>query len=134
MRRFSFVFELRCLCKVFARYRKDIFKNFHQQSKNKSSAYIIVMHNGNNENHTQKSLIPTQNPNRFDHKPCKVRRILKFESVFTINNGDCDARWSMSFCLSTRMNNVLGMNQTKYLIRPIIMIITLTRIKNKARK
>ena len=40
----------------------------------------------------------------------------------------------MSFCLSTRMNNVLGMNQTKYLIRPIIMIITLTRIKNKARK
>ena len=29
---------------------------------------------------------------------------------------------------------LLGMNQTKYLIRPIIMIITIVRIKNKTRK
>ena len=29
---------------------------------------------------------------------------------------------------------LLGMNQTKYLIRPIIMIITIIRIKNKTRK
>ena len=53
---------------------------------------------------TQKSLIPRQKLNRFEHKHYKERRILKFEFVFTINNGDCDARWSMSFCLSTRMN------------------------------
>ena len=51
-----------------------------------------------------------------------------------MNNGDCDERWSMSFCLSTRMNNLLGMNQTKYLIRPIIMIITIIGIKGKTRK
>ena len=35
----------------------------------------------------------------------------------------------MSFCLSTRIDNLLGMNQTRYLIRPIIMIITIIRIK-----
>ena len=29
----------------------------------------------------------------------------------------------MSFCLSTHTDNLLGMNQTKYLIRPIIIII-----------
>ena len=40
----------------------------------------------------------------------------------------------MSFCLSTSMNNLLGINQTKYLIKPIIMIITITKIKNKIRK
>ena len=40
----------------------------------------------------------------------------------------------MSFCLSTRMNNLLGINQTKYLIKPIIMIITIIKIKNKIRK
>ena len=50
----------------------------------------------------------------------------------------------MSFCLSTHMDNLLGMNQTKYLIRPtiitiiiiiiIIIIITITRIKKKTRK
>ena len=34
----------------------------------------------------------------------------------------------MSFCLSTRMNNLLGINQTKYLIKPIIMIITIIKI------
>ena len=32
------------------------------------------------------------------------------------------------------MDNLLGMNQTKYLIRPIIMIITIIKIKNKSRK
>ena len=40
----------------------------------------------------------------------------------------------MSFCLLTCMDNLLGMNQTKYLIRPIIMIITVIKIKNKTRK
>ena len=41
----------------------------------------------------------------------------------------------MLFCLSTHMDNLLGMNQTKYLIRPIIIvIITITRIKKKTRK
>ena len=42
----------------------------------------------------------------------------------------------MSFCLSTHMDNLLGMNQTKYLIRPIIIIIiiTITRVKKKTRK
>ena len=42
----------------------------------------------------------------------------------------------MLFCLSTNMDNLLGMNQTKYLIRPIIIIIiiTITRVKKKTRK
>ena len=40
----------------------------------------------------------------------------------------------MSFCLLTCMDNLLGMNQTKYLIRPIIMIITIIRMRNKSRK
>ena len=40
----------------------------------------------------------------------------------------------MSFCLSTRMNNLLGINQTKYLMKPITMIITIIKIKNKIRK
>ena len=40
----------------------------------------------------------------------------------------------MSFCLLTRMDNLLGMNQAKYLIRPIVMIIAIIRIKKKARK
>ena len=40
----------------------------------------------------------------------------------------------MSSCLLICMDNLLGMNQTKYLIRPIIMIITIIRIKNKTRK
>ena len=41
----------------------------------------------------------------------------------------------MSFCLSTHMDNLLGMNQTNYLIRPIIIvIITIARIKKKTRK
>ena len=40
----------------------------------------------------------------------------------------------MSFCLSTHMDNLLGMNQTKYLIRPIITIIAIIKIKNKTRK
>ena len=39
----------------------------------------------------------------------------------------------MSFCLSTRMDNLLSINQTKYVIRQIIMIITLTRIENKVK-
>ena len=59
----------------------------------------------------QKSLIPTQKPNRFDHKHYKGRRILKFEFAFTTNNGDLDARWSMSFCLSTRMDSLLESDQ-----------------------
>ena len=96
----------------------------------KSRTYINF---GNDETQAQKSLIPMQKPNRFDYKRYKVKRILKFEFIFTINNGDCDARWSMSFCLLTCMDNLLGMNQTKYLIRPI-MIITIIKIKNKARK
>ena len=97
----------------------------------KSSTYINY---GNDETQTQKSLILTQKPNRFDLKRYKGKRIPKFEFVFTINNGDCDARWLMSFCLSTFMDSLLDMNQTKYLIRPIIMIITIRRIKNKTRK
>ena len=49
----------------------------------------------------------------------------------------------MLFCLSTHMDNLLGMNQTKYLIRQIIIIIIIiimiiiiiiTRIKKKTRK
>ena len=40
----------------------------------------------------------------------------------------------MLFCLSTHMDNLLGINQTKYLIRTIIMIITVIRIKSKIRK
>ena len=32
------------------------------------------------------------------------------------------------------MDNLLGMNQTKYLIRPIITIITIIKIKNETRK
>ena len=96
----------------------------------KSRTYINF---GNDETQAQKSLIPIQKPNRFDYKHYKGRRILKFEFIFTINNGDCDARWSMSFCLLTCMDNLLGMNQTKYLIRPI-MIIAIIKIRNKARK
>ena len=63
-----------------------------------------------------------------------MRRVLTFELVCTINNGDCEARWSMSFCLLICMDNLLGMNQTKHLIRSIIMIITIIKIKNKTRK
>ena len=82
----------------------------HKQSKKKSSTYINY---ANNETQTQKSVIPTQKHHRSYHKRYKEKRILKFEFVFTINNGNCDARWLMSFCLSTRMDNLLGMNQTK---------------------
>ena len=82
----------------------------------------------------KKSLIPTWKPNRFDHKGCKGRRILKFEFVCTIMNGDCDARSSMSFYFPTRMDNSLDMNQTKYSTRLIIMIITIIRIDNKTRE
>ena len=136
IRRFSFVFELCWLCKGFPRYLKGMFKNWHQQSKKKSSTYINY---GNEETQTQKSLIPThrsliptQTTDRFQHKCYKGRWILKLEFVFTINNGDCDARWSMSFCFPKRMDNLRGMNQTKYLIKPTIMIITILRIKNKS--
>ena len=38
------------------------------------------------------TVISTQKPNRFAHKRYKGKWILKFEFVFTINNGDCDAR------------------------------------------
>ena len=31
-------------------------------------------------------------------------------------------------------SNLIGMNQTKYLIRPVIMIITIIGTKNKTRK
>ena len=103
----------------------------HDQSKKKSRTYISF---GDDKTQAQKSWIPTKNLNHFDHKRYKGRQILRFEFVFTINNGDCDARRSMSFCLHTCMYNLLGMNQTKYLIRPIIMIITIIRIKNKTRK
>ena len=82
---------------------------------------------------TQKSLIPAGKPNRFNHKGYKGWWILKFKFVFIINDGDCDARWSISFRLSIHMDNLLGMNQAKYLIRPIIMIITIKRIKIKTR-
>ena len=70
------------------------------------------MNYGNDGTQTQKSLIPALKPNRLDHKRYKGKRILKLEFAFTINNGDCDARWSISFCLSTRMDNLFGMNQT----------------------
>ena len=89
---------------------------------------------GNDETQSQKVLIPTQKPKHFDHKRYKGRRILKFEFIFTINDGDSDARWSMSFYLPTCKDNLLGKNQAKYLIRPIIMTIRITRIKNKTRK
>ena len=82
----------------------------------------------------RKSLIPTQKPNHVDYKRYKGKRILKFEFVCTINNGDCDTRWFISFCLLTCMDNLLGMIQTKYLIRPITTIITIIEIKNKTRK
>ena len=42
--------------------------------------------------------------------------------------------WSMSFLLPTCMDNLLDMNQTRYLIGPIILIITIMRIRNKTRK
>ena len=74
------------------------------------------MNYGNDDTQTQKSLIPTRKPNRIDHKGYKDRRILKFEFVFTISNGNCDARLSISFCLSTRKDSFFDMNQTKYLI------------------
>ena len=72
----------------------------------------------------------------FNHKRYKGRRILNFAFVFTINNGDYDEWWSMSFYLPTCMDNLLGINQTKYLIRPmiIIIIIIIIIIKNKNRK
>ena len=89
---------------------------------------------GYDETQAQKSLIPTQKSNRFDYKRYKEKQILKFKFVCAINNGDCDSRWSMSFCLLTCMDNLVGMSQTKYLIRPIIMIITIIEIKNKTRK
>ena len=94
IRCFSFVFEMCCLTKNI----KDIFKNLHQQSKNKSSTFINY---GNDETKTQKSLIPKEKPKHFDHTSYKERRILKFRFVFAINNKDCNARWSISFCLST---------------------------------
>ena len=53
---------------------------------------------------------------------------------FTTNNGERDAMLSMSFYLLTCMDNLRGTNQTKYLIRPIIIIKTIIRIKNKTRK
>ena len=42
----------------------------------------------------------------------------------------------MSFFLPIYMDNLLAMNQTKYLIRPIIMLIIIIRrrIKSKTRK
>ena len=108
----------------FSLYLKGKFKNLHQQSKKKSRLYINF-----SDYETQ-----TRKPNRFNHKRYKGRRILNFEFVFTVNNRECNARWSMSFCLSTCMDNSLAMNQTKYLIRPTIMIITITKIKNETRK
>ena len=89
--RFSFVFELCCLCREFSRYLKDIFKNLHLQGKTKSGTCINY---GNSETHT---LIPTQKPNPFGHKRYKGRRILKFEFVFTLNNGDCQVVNVISF-------------------------------------
>ena len=59
----------------------------------------------------QKSLIPTEKPNCFDHKHYKGRPILQSEFVFTVNNGDLDARWSTPFCLSTRMDGLLKSDQ-----------------------
>ena len=87
---------------------------FKISKKEKSSTYINY---GNGEIQTQKSLIPKQRLNCFDHKHYERRWILKFEFVFIVNNVDCNTRWSMSFCLSTRMDNLLGMNHTKHLIR-----------------
>ena len=81
IRHFSFVFELYCLCKGFSVILKDVFKNLHYQSKKKSRTYINF---GNDETQAQKSLIPTQKPNRFDYKRYKGKRILKFEFVCTI--------------------------------------------------
>ena len=40
-----------------------------------------------------------------------MRRILKFKFFFTINNGGLDARWLMSFFLSTRMDTLLESDQ-----------------------
>ena len=40
----------------------------------------------------------------------------------------------MSLCLLTCIDDLLDMNQTKYLIRPIIMIIRIIKIKNTTRK
>ena len=108
-------------------FQNDICKNLHQQIKNKSRTYLNF---GNDETQAQKLLIRTRKPNRFDYKRYKGKKTLKFEFVCTINNGDCEARWSISFCLLTCMDNLLGMNQTKYLI----MIITIIKIKNKSRK
>ena len=129
--RFSVVFELYCLQKRFFNISKRHLQNLQQQSKQKSGTCIRF---GNDETQAQKYLISTQKPNDFDHKHYKGRRILKFEFVFTINNGNCDASQSRSFCLPTWKDNLLGMNQTKCLIRPIIMIITIIRIKIKTRK
>ena len=98
----------------------------HWQSKKKSRTYINF---GNDENQAQKSLIPTRKPDSFDYKRYKGKGILKFEFASAINNGNCGARWSMSICLLRCMDNLLGMNQTQYLIRPIVMIITIIRIK-----
>ena len=100
----------------------------HWQSKKKSRTYINF---GNAETQAQKSLIPTQKPNRVDYKRYKGKRILKFGFICTINNGDYDAKWSMSVCLLTCMDNLL---QTKHLIRPITMIIAIIKTKYKTRK
>ena len=115
-----------CLCKGFSIFLKDVFKNLHWQSKKKSRTYINF---GNDENQAQKSLIPTRKPDSFDYKRYKGKGILKFEFASAINNGNCGVRWSMSICLLRCMDNLLGMNQTQYLIRPIVMIITIIRIK-----
>ena len=53
---------------------------------------------------------------------------------FTTNNGERDATLLMSFYLLTYMDNLRGTNQTKYLIRPIIIIKAIIRVKNKTRK
>ena len=53
---------------------------------------------------------------------------------FTTNNGERDATLSMSFYLLTYMDNLRGTNQTKHLIRPIIIIKAVIRVKNKTRK
>ena len=53
---------------------------------------------------------------------------------FTTNNGERDATLSMSFYLLTYMDNLRGTNQTRYLIRPIIIIKAIIRVKNKTRK
>ena len=51
------------------------------------------------------------------------------ELVFVINNVDCDMGWPISFCLSICMDNLLGLNQTKYVISHLILIITIIGIK-----